>query len=174
MRQLWCGFLLMFLVSCATIRVDYDYDKKTDFTNYTTYNYYPDMKVGLSELDTKRLLRAMDSMMRTKGMLLSEEPDFLINIQSSNFLAGSRNTIGVGVGSGGRNVGGGISFGVPVGGRKIGRQILFDLIDTQKDALFWQGTSESSYRENASPEERERTLMAIVQKVFSRYPPQKK
>ena len=50
--------LLMYLllVSCNAIRVNYDYDKETDFSSYTTYNYYADMDTGLSELDTKTLV----------------------------------------------------------------------------------------------------------------------
>jgi len=102
--------LLVFLVSCSTIRVNYDYDRDTDFSKYTTYNYYPDMDIGLSELDSKRLLRAIDSIMRGKGFLLSEEPEFLIGIMSRSFQAPRNNTVGVGLGGGGRNVGGGMSI----------------------------------------------------------------
>ena len=35
------AFLLLF-VSCGTLSVRYDYEKSTNFSNYNTYNYYPD------------------------------------------------------------------------------------------------------------------------------------
>lgn len=152
------------------MRVSYDYDRATDYTNYSTYNYYADMETGLSGLDEKRLLTALDSTLRAKGYLLAEEADFLINIVSSEYRKAPNNSVGVGIGGTGRNVGGGVSVGVPLGGSGIERQIQFDLVDSQKDALFWQAISESGFRDNASPSVREEILQKIVAKVFSKFP----
>ncbi len=174
MKSLFYLFALLFLVSCATVRVNYDYDKETNFTNYSTYNYYPDIETGLSELDNKRLFRAIDSTMLRKGLLLSEEPDFFINIISDSYRSPNRNTVGVGIGGSGRNVGGGVSIGLPISGSNFGRQIQFDFVDSQKDMLFWQAISHSAFRENASPNEREKILRQIVAKAFSKYPPKLK
>ena len=165
--------LLLLLASCAAVHVDYDYDKGTDFSNYSTYNYYPDLSTGLSQLDDKRLMSAIDSVMQSRGLLLSEEPDFLINIQSSSFRSPGGSAVGVGVGGGGRNVGGGVSIGLPLGRGNVEREIVFDLVDSQKDALIWQAVSTSNYSENAIPKDRERKLREVVVKVFSKYPPKK-
>lgn len=162
---------LFLIVSCATVRVNYDYDKATDFADYTTYSYYPDMETGLSGLDEKRMLIIVDSIMQVKGILYSEEPDFHINIQSSSFKAPQNNNVGVGVGGGGGNVGGGISIGLPIGQAKLERQIQFDFVDTQKNELFWQATSSSGFKENGTPEAREKNLREIANKVFEKYPP---
>jgi len=67
MRFLKATILALLIVSCAPIRVNYDYDKTTSFNNYKTYQYYADMETGLSELDTKRLLNTIDSKMKAKG-----------------------------------------------------------------------------------------------------------
>ncbi|MEQ8422104.1 MAG: DUF4136 domain-containing protein [Arenibacter algicola] len=163
--------LLLFLASCSAIRVNYDYDRDTDYTKYTTYNYFSDMDTGLSELDTRRLLRAIDSTMRGKGFLLSEEPEFLINILSSSFRASRNNSVGVGIGGTGRNVGGGVSIGIPVGAANVEREIQFDFVDSQKDELFWQAIAVSSLRENSSPSERENKIQALVTKTLEKYPP---
>ena len=171
MKSIIPFLFLVFLVSCSAVRVNYDYDRNTDFTKYTTYNYYPDMDTGLSELDTKRLLRAIDSTMRGKGFLLSEEPEFLIGIMSRSFQAPRNNTVGVGIGGSGRNVGGGMSIGIPVGAANVEREIQFDFVDSQKDELFWQAISVSSLKENSSPDEREQILQALVVKTFEKYPP---
>ena len=159
------------LTSCNAIRVNYDYDKETDFTSYTTYNYYSDMNTGLSELDAKRLLHVLDDALKSKGLRFSSEPDFFVNIQSTTFQTPKKNTVGVGVGGTGRGVGGGVSVGIPVGRPDVFREITFDFVDSQKDMLFWQAISESSFKENASPDIREENLRQIVEKVLAKYPP---
>jgi len=167
------GYIIMVLVftSCTTVRVQTDYEKETDFSNYTTYNYYDDMVTGLSELDEKRLVRVFDEAMQRRGLLLSEEPDFLINIQSGVFQSPRNNTVGVGVGGSGRNVGGGVSVGIPIGKSKVQREIQFDFVDSQKETLFWQAVSNSGFNESGTPEVRELKLQEIVEKVLSKYPP---
>jgi len=161
--------ILLFLVSCGATQVNYDYDKEIDFSNYTTYNYFSDINTGLSELDTKRLLHAMEITLKAKGLLFSEEPDFLINIQGNSYQSAKNNTVGIGVG-GGRNVNGGVSVGIPVGGAKLERKITFDFVDAKRDVLFWRANSISSYKENQTPEIREQKLQELVEKVFDKYP----
>ena len=128
MKYLFSVVVLCLLTSCAGTRVNYDYDKATDFSNYTSYNYFSDMDSGLSQLDEKRLLRALDSTLQTKGFLLTEEPDFYINILSSEFRSAPSNAVGVGIGGTGRNVGGGVSVGLPLGNSGIQRRIQFDFV----------------------------------------------
>jgi len=159
------------VISCSTVSVNYDFDKNVDFSNYSTYNYYPEMQTGLSDLDSKRLFNAIDSTMQMRGILLSEEPDFYINIQSKSYVIPNNSTVGVGIGGTSGNVGGGVSIGVPVGGSNLERELIFDLVDSQKDALFWQAISLSNFSENNSPGAREKKLYEIVAKVFSKYPP---
>ncbi|RDY60660.1 DUF4136 domain-containing protein [Flagellimonas nanhaiensis] len=172
MRYLFAIAIFSLLISCGSVRVNYDYDRGTDFSNYSTYNYFSDIESGLSQLDEKRLVRILDSTLQSKGYRLDEEPDFYINILSNQYRSGSNSAVGVGIGGTGRNVGGGVSVGLPIGGSGIQRQIQFDFVDSQKDALFWQAISESGYRDNASPSVRESRLRAVVKKVFSKFPPE--
>lgn len=102
--RVYLGWALLFL-SCNAINVNSDYDKETDFSAYTTYNYFSDMETGLSELDTKRLLNALDVALNAKGRRFSEEPDFFIDIKSSTFQTPNSNNVGVGVGGSGRSSG---------------------------------------------------------------------
>ena len=172
MRLVYVCLLAAFFTACSAVRVNYDYDKSTDFSNYITYNYFGDMETGLSPLDEKRLFRILDSTLQTKGFLLSEEPDFLVNIISQEYRNASQNAVGVGVGGTNRNVGGGVSIGIPVGGSQLERSIQFDFVDSQKNALFWQAIAESGFRTNASPSVREEQLRKVVDKVFSEFPPE--
>ena len=166
--------LVLTLFSCSSIRVNYDYDPDTDFSSYRTYNYFSDMNTGLNNLDTNRLIDAIDSVMQQKGIKLSEEPEFLINIQSQSFYNPETSSVGVGVGGTGGNVGGGVSVGIPIGSRSLERELVFDFVDIEKNQLFWQCVSSSSYNENASPETKERKINDIVNKVFAQYPPARK
>ena len=165
--------LLIIVASCAPIHVNYDYEKGTDFTQYKTYNYYSNMETGLSELDTKRLLNILNEKLILKGFSLSDTPSFYINIQSSEYQESQRNSVGVGVGGNGRNMGGGINIGIPVGQTNVNRQIIIDFVDESKNGLFWQAVAESSFNPNATPENREQRLTAIVDKVLLGYPPKK-
>src|SRR5690554_1997061 len=130
--------LSILVFSCATVRVNYDYERGTDFNAYQTYNYYGDIQMGMSELDAKRLLETLDQGLQNKGMSLSDSPDFLINIKSNTYQEAQRSNMGVGVGGGGGNVGGGISIGIPVGQAKVNQEIVFEFVDENKTGLFWQ------------------------------------
>jgi hypothetical protein len=174
MRFLKATILALLIVSCAPIRVDYDYDKATNFNNYKTYQYYSNLNTGLSDLDTKRLLNVIDAQMEAKGYNLSEDPDFFIDIKSSEIQNPQRQSVGFGIGGTGRNVGGGISVGLPIGQANVNRQIIIDFVDENKKKLFWQAISESSFKPNVTPEKREEQFNAIVAKILAGYPPEKK
>ena len=161
----------LLLTSCGTI-VNYDYERSTDFTQYKTYNYFDDMQTGLSQLDNKRLMRAIDTKLTAMGLTRSDNPDFFIDIQSQDVMNRNNSSVGVGAG-GGRGVGfGGVSVGIPIGGNQNTRQIIIDFVDkAQNEKLFWQAVSESNYKPNASPEKREANLAKLVDKIFEGYPP---
>lgn len=173
MRSIFVLILLL-MVSCAPVKVSFDYDENTDFSQYKTYNYYADIKTGLSELDAKRLFNILDTSLQNQGYVLSDSPDFFIDVQSSEYQETNRNSVGVGVGGSGRNLGGGISIGIPVRQDNINRVIQFDFVDEKGKGLFWQAVSESSFNPNATPEKRKAQLQAIVEKVLKGFPPQKK
>ena len=164
----------LLLASCGPV-INYDYETSTDFTKYKTYNYFDDMKSGLSQLDTKRLIKAIDAKLKTMGLTRSDDADFYIDIQSQNIQ--NRNTSNVGVGVGGSGGGGGfgaVSVGVPIGGSQSTRELMIDFVDkADNERLFWQAVSESTYTPHATPEKREATFVKLVEKIFEGYPPKK-
>ncbi|PQV48279.1 uncharacterized protein DUF4136 [Jejuia pallidilutea] len=174
MKQLLSIIVLFLVISCAPIYVTYDYDKAVNFSKYKTYQYFGDMDTGLSELDTKRLLDALDQKLQATGFVISENPDFLIDIKTTEFRNQQRETVGVGVGGGGGNVGGGISIGLPIGQSNMTKQIIFDFVDASNKQLFWQANSEASFNPKAEPIKREERFTAIVEKVFKTFPPKTK
>ncbi|MDF4202085.1 DUF4136 domain-containing protein [Maribacter sp. SA7] len=173
MRIFLLSVVFIVLTSCGAAKVNYDYDDQTDFTAYSTYNYFGDMETGLSELDEKRLMDALDATLGEKGFMFAEEPDMFINIKSSVYRdQASGSNVGVGLGGGNRGIGGGVSIGIPVGGPKMTRQLQIDFVDSNKDMLIWQAISESPFREGDTPQEKSEKLQAVVDKIFSKYPPE--
>jgi hypothetical protein len=151
--------------------VNFDYEKSTNFSNYKTYNFFSDIDSGLSELDQKRLIFALETKLNGMGLEKSENASFLIDIKSNERHENSRNTVGVGVGGGNRGLGGGISIGIPIGQSKINRQITVEFVDDTKIGLFWQAKAESGFKPNQKPEKREAHFKAIVEKMLEGYPP---
>jgi hypothetical protein len=165
--------LALFISSCGTV-VNYDYEKSTDFTKYKTYNYFDDIKTGLSALDNKRLIRAIDAKLETMGLTRSDNADFYIDIQSQDIQNRNNSSVGVGAGGGGGGGFGAVSVGVPLGGNQNTREIVIDFVDISKgEKLFWQAVSESSYSQNSNPEKRQANFDALVEKIFAGYPPKK-
>ena len=173
MKYILVAFCGAFLICCGTT-VGVDYDKQIDFGNYTTYNFYPSLDSGLNALDDKRIIRATDSLLQLRGFVKSDTPQLYINFFAKEQLTNSRNTLGVGIGSGGRNGGVGISGGSPIGGKVIEQEFTLDFIDVLKDDLVWQAVAESDYKEKAGPQQKEKHYVSILNKIFSKYPPKQK
>lgn len=166
--------LVVFMVTSCGIKVNYDYEKSTDFKKYNSYNYFDDMKTGLSQLDTKRLIRALDAKLESIGLTRSENPDFFIDLFSQDIQNRNNSNVGIGVGGTGRNTGGGVSVGLPLGGSNNKRELIIEFVDDKKGGMFWQAISESSYTANASPERRQAQFTELIEKIFKAYPPEVK
>ncbi|WP_026839660.1 DUF4136 domain-containing protein [Gillisia sp. JM1] len=165
--------LVLIVTSCNAPRATYDYDQNMEFNSITTYQIYPDLKSNLSQLDEQRMLTVLDSEMSKIGFSSSEASDVYLNFYSTSYEEPSRNNIGIGVGGTGRNVGVGVSGGIPLGGANTYLRVTFDFIDVKTDSLIWQAVVESPFDRDGSPEERENQLRAMVQKALKGYPPNK-
>lgn len=164
---------LLLLAACAPVRVHFDYEPLPDWSGYQAYAMYPSLHTGLSELDEGRLLDRLDEVLGERGFRQSEDPDFLIDITSEAYEAAPGSSVGLGMGGTGGRVGGGISVGIPVASNKIQRKITFNIIDAATQRLVWQAVATDTFRENATPLEREQRLLQVVLRVFSGFPPQK-
>lgn len=165
--------LLLLLTACNAPKVYYDYDEQVNFNHFQTYSIYPDLRTGLSQLDEERLLNSLKAALSKKGISETADPDFLVNIYSEEYREPSRNSIGVGVGGTGGNVGVGISGGIPLGGPETYLSLTFDIIDAQKDELIWQAVVESRFNKKASPEKRKAVFDKMVTKALEGYPPKR-
>ena len=163
-------FIAFVAVSCGSMYVEYDYDQKTNFKQYRFYAFNEES--GLSELDEKRFVRYTDSILQSKGLVLSENPDVLVFIASEEFETQSRNTLGVGLGGGGGNLGVGIGGGIPVGGRELHKRIQVSFISTTSNSVIWEALSESDLKKKSTPIQRDAYFKKLAAKIFKKYPPE--
>lgn len=170
MKQLILSLTLaLSLASCATIDVATDYDKNVNFNQFKSYAFYkPGIdQAEISDLDKKRILRAIDFELSNKGMVKTENPDVLISIMTD---AQERVNIyqnNFGWGWGGPFWGGG--FGGATSTTTIEGKLFIDVIDNSKKELVWQGIGTSSLPEKM--ERKEEKIKQIVNEILQEYPP---
>jgi hypothetical protein len=167
--------LLIIVTSCSTVRVASDYDKSVDFADYKTYAFYkPGIdKADISDLDKKRILRAIDAEMSAKGFTKSESPAVLVSIftKAKERIDVYQNNWGVGNfwGAWGGPWGWGGAYGNTVSRRTDGT-LYIDLIDTTKKQLIWQGQGTAPLV-FGDIDKREARINEIVREIMMVYPP---
>ena len=72
------------LLGCSSISVFTDHDSGVDFSKYKTYAYFkPGIdNAEISDLDKRRILKAIDLNLFKKSLMKSEIPDLLISINT--------------------------------------------------------------------------------------------
>jgi len=166
-------FVAFFITSCGGPRAVYDYDETAGFSNISTYQIFPDLETGMNQLDEQRLVTILNEQLAQKGFSTSQDPQIYVNFYSTEYQTPTRNSVGIGVGGTGRNVGVGVSGGIPIGGPENYRRVTFDFIDVQNDALIWQAVVEGKFDNNTSPEKRAESLRKMVEEALEGYPPKR-
>ena len=169
MRYLKLVFLVL-LMNCASSKVITDYDIKTDFRKFKTFDFYEDTGENLNEFDVKRITTAIQNELETAGLKLNSKPDFFIYFDANTSEKLNNNTIGIGVGGGGRNGGFGVSGGIPIGGKKLLEEISIRFITATSNQLFWEGSLIATIKEKRTPEERILHLQEVIKKIIGKYP----
>jgi hypothetical protein len=163
--------LLLVVASCGSVRVNTDYDKKVDFTQYKTYAYYKTGidKVEISDLDKKRILRSIDESMAAKGLTKSDTPDLLININAK-----AEKNVNVSQFSAGYGYGWGMGWSPYWGGNTTVSSstdgiLILDLIDAKKKELVWQGEGTGYLTKNT--DKKDENIKCFVTQILAQYPP---
>ncbi|MEH6659641.1 DUF4136 domain-containing protein [Leeuwenhoekiella marinoflava] len=163
-----------FFSACSSVRVASDYDQSADFTNYKTFAFFkPGIdEAEISDLDKKRILRAIETEMLAKGFVKSEDPSMLVSIfTTAQQRVDVYNNYGWGWGTWGPwgpwgPWGGG--FGNTVS-RTTEGTLYIDLIDASKKELVWQGQG-TGYLARDVDRKQER-ISEIVGEIMQEYPP---
>jgi hypothetical protein len=165
------ALLLLLVTSCLSVRVAADYDKEASFNNYKTYAFFkPGIdKAEISDLDKRRILRAVEAELTAKGFVKSENPDLLVSIFTK-----SREKINVNrTGFGPYGYGWGWSpwywnnYSTVTSSTE--GTLYVDLIDANKKELVWQGMG-TGYLSKSMKHKEER-IKEFVNKIMEKYPP---
>ena len=173
MKKYWY-FFLSILISCSSSKVMTDYDNTVNFSDFKTFNFYEDVGEGLSELDVKRVTKAITFEMTERNIIEAENPDMFINVIVKTTEAQNNNTIGIGIGNGGRNGGFGISGGIPIGSKKLNEEFIIEFVNAKTDEVFWEGRLNSTLKKENTPEVKELHYKNVVNKILTKYPVNKK
>lgn len=169
---LFLSVIALFITSCNTVKVVADYDDKADFNQYKTFAFYKKGidKAVISDLDKKRIMRAIETEMMAKGYTKSTNPDVLVSIftksrekvnvnQTNDFYGyyGYRPWFN--------------NFNRDVNVSQYTEGTLFiDLIDGKKKELIWQGIGTGALK-NQNREKKEARINEFVKEIIAKYPP---
>jgi len=167
--------ILMVITSCSSVRVATDFDKNVDFNNYKTFAFFKTGidKAEISDLDKRRILRAIETELLAKGFTKSENPDLLISLftKSTQRVDVYNNYWGYGAwGWGGYGPGWGWGWNQQPNVSTTTEGTLFiDLIDANKKELVWQGMGTGYLSRNM--DKKEERIKEFVAKIMEKYPP---
>ncbi|WP_240338068.1 DUF4136 domain-containing protein [Gelidibacter japonicus] len=166
--------LLVVATSCSSVRVAADYDKNANFNEYKTFAFFKTGidKAEISDLDKRRILRAIESELLAKGYTKSENPDLLVSIFTK-----SRDKVNVynsAYGYGPYGYGWGWSpYYWNTGYNSVSTStegtLYIDLIDANKKELVWQGMGVGYLSQRM--DKKEERIKEFVAKIMERYPP---
>jgi len=163
------------LTSCSSVKVVSDYDTKVDFSTYKTFAFYKKGidKASVSDLDKKRIMRAIENELIEKGFTKSENPDLLISIftKSREQVNVTDNNLGYGFGWGYNPWFFG-STNLNINQYTEGT-LFIDFIDKNKNELIWQGIGSGAMK-LSNIDKKEERINEFVNKIILAYPPNQK
>ncbi|UNZ00218.1 DUF4136 domain-containing protein [Zhouia spongiae] len=165
------AFIVLFATSCSSIRVAADYDKQANFDAYKTFAFYkPGVdKAEISDLDKKRILRAVEREMIAKGYALSESPDVLVSIFTKE-----RDRVNVYNNAGwgwGPYWGPYWGMGYSNVSTTTEGSLYIDIIDAEEKELIWQGKGTGNLITSGDIDKKVIRINEFVTEIMSQYPP---
>jgi hypothetical protein len=163
--------------SCSSVKVTTDFDTKVDFNTFKTYAFYKTGidKAEISDLDKKRILRAIEAELSILGMMKSENPDMLVSIFTKSrekVNVNQNNNYGYGFGWGWNPwMWNGMNRNVNVSQFTEGT-LFIDFIDKEKKELVWQGIGTGALKIQ-NREKKEARIKEFVKEIVSKFPPGK-
>ncbi|CAM1352307.1 DUF4136 domain-containing protein [Tenacibaculum insulae] len=170
-KLLFFPIIILIIASCSSVRVTTDYDTTIDFNQYKTFAFYKKGvdKASISDLDKKRIMRAIETELIAKGMTKSSSPDVLVSLFTK-----SREKININ-----DNFYGGYYYPWYYGRSQVTVSqhtegtLFIDLLDAKKKELVWQGVGTGALSKS-SVERKEARIKEFVGEIMAKYPPEKK
>lgn len=168
-------FALVLFSSCTSVRVLSDYDKEANFNTYKTYAFYKTGidKAQISDLDKKRILKAIDAEMSSRGFVKSSTPDILVSIftKEKERVDIYNSYWGGGFGWGWNPYYFGNGFNRSNVSTSTEGSLYIDLIDAKNKELVWQGRGIGTLNNTNNIEKKEQRIKEFVSQILEAYPP---
>ena len=162
---------VLVLTSCNTVKVATDYDKEVNFEQYETFAFFkPGIdNAEISDLDKKRILRAIADELMEEGLTVSENPDLLVSIftETEKNVNIYHNNFAYGYGWGWSPWYWGHRPNVST---TTEGTLYIDLIDADQKQLVWQGMGSAALELDDVDDKTER-INEIVDEILEKYPP---
>ncbi len=172
------------LSGCSSLSVNHDYDLRTDFSNYRTFDWLPSFdNETVDDLDQARFISFIEIQLIAKGFTLDKKnPDFYIAPQFekqtkqnvtiwdypySTFGYHSHTSLH---GHHGYSPYYSVSRRTTIYEYEQGTLIL-DFIDSKTQSLFWKAVAKEAIRPEDTPQEKEKNIENAVKKILKNFPP---
>jgi hypothetical protein len=175
--------LTSLLCACSTgLKVRSEIDPATDFSRYTTYNFFEPMGIEggyNSPIFGEHFRAAIGGELARRRYQTSDNPDLLINVtiraddkvkirsHSSPYMTG-----GYYGRPGGASYGSSVGVGVAVGGRssmKSEASVFIDFVDFKEHRVVWQGVAVIEVNDKVAQQLRN-AIFTATNKLLAEYP----
>ena len=166
-------------LGCTEASVQYDYDAKTPYSGYRTFDWLPGpgpAPGSAGEFDNAimndRVYRAVETELLAKGFrrVVDADPDFLVRYFPRAEPSRSRQVhLGLGFGMGPLGVG----VAAPVGAaqRQAVAGIVLEIQDGRSRSLVWKATAPGALQESERAGEADADVKEAIRAMLKRFPP---
>ena len=165
---------VLFIVSCSSVSVKYDYDPAIDFSKFKSFGWkdveIPNDAMAKNQLLAKRVKEAVIKELETKGYTYSEsdEVDFAVVAH-----AGTKERMQI---TDWGSYGWYSPWWGPYGGRVDVSQytegtLVIDIVDMQEREMAWRGLATGTVDESPNPERAQARMDDIVSRILVNFPP---
>ena len=165
-------FLTILTFSCSSVKVFSDFDTSINFDNYKSFAFFkPGIEeVEISDLDKRRILKSIKQSLEEKNLVLSSNPDLLINISvkaTDRVFINPNNNWSWGWGWGWNPWMYNSNFN-SISTQTRG-ELFIDIIDSKSKLLVWQGKGYGGINEYMK--NRDERINLFVSEILKNYPP---
>jgi hypothetical protein len=167
--------LALVLSAGCDLSTTMDYDQDVDFSAIKTYSWAGEKPNDVTDMAHKRLVGAVDDQLQMKGLTLSESnPDVFIVYygEHDEQVVANTNHYGYGYGPGWYGGGMGMSSSTTTVSTFTVGTLVVDMFSADKKELIWRGTVSGTI--NDDPQKNLKLVQKAVEKLFKKYPPEKK
>ena len=167
------GFALAMMIANVTFaqKVNTDYQKGTDFSQYKTFMWIKEPKTA-NPLMQQRVIDEVNSALAAKGLkLVTSNADLGIAAHEATKEQHSLNTFYDGFGGGWRWGGGFGSATTTVNNYEVGTLVV-DMFDCKTKDAVWRATASKTLSSN--PQKNAESLNKAITDMFKKFPPEPK